>query len=382
MTKVMLVAGEASGDLHGANLARAILEREPGARLFGMGGELMREAGVRLLFNPTSVSAVGFVEVLRNVQLLRRVLARLAEVVERQAPDAVVLIDFPEFNMRLAEMIKGRGIPLIYYFSPSAWAWRKGRARTVAAQKAIVCAVHPYEEEVYREAGADVRFVGHPLIDVARPSLSREEARQAFGCADGDPVIALLPGSRKQEMDNHLAPMIGAAKRILEERPGAVFLMGVAHTISIEKVRAKIPPELPIRLIEGRSYDVLHAADAGAAKVGTVCLEAALIGTPIVSLYRMSASSFWIAKRLYTREHVAPPNVIADRKVMVELFQDEVNPERIAREVLALLDPAKREEVAQGYAEVRKRLGGPGAVGRAAEVVLEAARAKEGGAHR
>ena len=174
----------------------------------------MEEAGVELLFNPTSISAIGFFEVIRSAQVLRRVPARFAVELDRQRPDCVVLIDFPEFNMRLADMAKARGIPVVYFFSPSAWAWRKGRARTVAEHATTVCAVFPFEAEVYREAGAHVEYVGHPLIDIAKPTLSQEEARRELGCQDSGPIIALLPGSRKQELDSHLIPMIASAKRI------------------------------------------------------------------------------------------------------------------------------------------------------------------------
>ena len=376
--KIMMVAGEASGDMHGSHLARALAERRPDAELFGMGGSMMEAAGVRLLFNPTSISAMGFVEVLRSVQVFRRLLARMEEVLERQSPHALVLIDFPEFNMRLADRAHARGIPVVYYFSPSAWAWRKGRARAVAGHAARVLAVFPFEAEVYREAGANVEFVGHPLIDIVKATCTAEEARGSFGLGPG-PVIALLPGSRRQEIDNHMAPLVGASRRIREARPDAQFLLPLAHTVDRARVESKLGEGHGIHIVEGRTYDALTAADAALAASGTITLEAALLGTPIAVFYRTSASTYWIAKRFYKRPHISLPNIVADRGIVEEILQDDVNPQRLADAALALLDPERAAAVREGYEEVRRRLGGPGAVGRAADSIIEVASAKEAG---
>lgn len=375
--KIMVVAGEASGDLHGSHLAAELKKREPDLELFGMGGPMMAHAGVELLYDPTAISAIGFIEVLRSVQILRRVLSRFAEELEKRRPDCLVLIDFPEFNMRLAEVAKTQGIPVVYYFSPSAWAWRKGRAKTVAGHATKVCAVLPFEAQVYREAGASVEYVGHPLVDVAKPTLSPDEARKAFGCEGKHPVIALLPGSRKQELDNHVAPMLAAAEQLLEKYPNAFFLMALAHTMSEEQIKEKLPKELPVRVVRGQTYDVLGLADAAASKMGTVTLEAALIGCPIVALYRTSRSTYLIARQLYRGRYVALPNIIAGREIVPELLQDDASPQRIAAEVAALLsDEKRRQAIIEGYQEVRRILGGPGAVGRAADAVLSVARAQ------
>ncbi len=385
--KIMIVAGEASGDLNGSHLAREIAQREPRARLFGMGGTLMQKAGVRLLFNPTSISTIGFVEAVRSVGILRRVLTRFAGVLDRQSPDVVVLIDFPEFNMRLGEMAKQRGIPVVYYFSPSAWAWRKGRAKKVAEHAAAVLAVFPFEAEVYREAGAPVEYVGHPLVDVVKSDLDREGARKAFRCEGADPVVALLPGSRRQEIDNLLGPMVQAAKRFAGVHPAVKYLVPIAHTVDRARVRAKLPESLPIEIVEGRTYDALRASDFALAAMGTVTLEAALMGTPIVGLYRVAPSTAWIIRRLYTGRHFALPNIVAGREIVRELLQDDVTPERITEAMEELLSPERRRAILEGYEEVRARLGGPGAVSRAAEAVLRIARGKarkgrSGEAHR
>lgn len=368
--KVMMVAGEASGDMHGAHLATSLREREPGVRLFGVGGSKMEQAGVRLLYNPTSISAMGFLEVLKNVQVMRRLLDRLDSVLDEEAPDVVTLIDFPEFNMRLANLAKARGIPAVYYFSPSAWAWRRGRAKTVAEQGATVCAVFPFEADVYREAGAEVEFVGHPLIDIARPTLSQAEAREAFGCGGRSPVIALLPGSRKQEIDGHVQTMAQAARKILAEHPDAAFLLPLAHTVERSRVEALLGDAVPVTIVEGRTYDVLAAADAAIAVSGTVTLEAALIGTPIVVVYKASLSMYMLAKAMYKFPWIALPNIIAGRQVVDELLQGDFTPDLIAQKVGELLAPERRAEVMKGYQEVRELLGGRGAVDRAAETIL------------
>ena len=368
--KVMMVAGEASGDMHGAHLAKALRAEDPGVTLFGMGGTKMEEAGVRLLYNPTASSAMGFLEVLKNVQVLRRVLARLGRTLAEEAPDVLVLIDFPEFNMRLAELAKDQNVPAVYYFSPSAWAWRKGRAKTIARQGATVCAVFPFEADVYREAGAKVEFVGHPLVDTAKPALSRDEARKEFGCIDRDPVIALLPGSRKQEIDGHVQTMAQAAEKILAEHPRAAFLLALAHTVERSRVEELLGGRVPVTIVDGRVYDVLAASDAAIAVSGTVTLEAALIGTPVVVVYKASLSMYMIAKAMYKLPWIALPNIVAGRWVVDELLQADFNPDTIAAKVEELLTPERRSEVLKGYQEVRERLGGPGAARRAAQTIL------------
>lgn len=368
--KVMMVAGEASGDLHGAHLAQALLAKDPKARLFGVGGAKMEQAGVRLLYNPTAISAMGFLEVIKNVQVLRRLLDRLGRALDDEAPDVVALIDFPEFNMRLANLAKERGIPAVYYFSPSAWAWRRGRAKAVAEQGATVCAVFPFEADVYREAGADVVFVGHPLIDIVKPALGRDEAREAFGCQGRNPVIALLPGSRRQEIDGHVHTMAQAAQKILAAHPGAAFLLPLAHTVERSRVEELLGDLVPVTIVEGRTYDVLAASDAAIAVSGTVTLEAALIGTPIVVVYRASLSMYMLAKAMYKLPWIALPNIVAGRRVVDEMLQSDFTPGAIAAKVEELLSPQRRNEVLQGYQEVRERLGGPGAASRAAETIL------------
>lgn len=365
-------AGEASGDMHGADLVRELLSRAPGAELFGMGGPMMRDAGVELLFNPASMSTVGFVESLRSVHVLRRVLQRLGDAMDQRRPDVLVCVDFPGFNMRLAEMAHRRGIPVVYYFAPTVWAWGRGRADKLARLGVVILSVFPFEAEAYARAGAEVEFVGHPLVDRVRPAVSRDEARRELGVAPDEILVALLPGSREQELRQLLLPMMDAATRIRQARPSARFALPVAHTLTARSVSQLAGPgaEPPVIIVEGRTYDVLNAADAALISMGTATLEAALLGVPHVACYKLSAATFQLAKRLVRIPHKAMPNILAGRRIVPELLQGEASGERMARELLAMLEPERAAEVRRALAEVRPALGEPGAAGRAAEAVL------------
>lgn len=382
MTRLLLSAGEASGDLHGADLARALLAQAPGASLFGMGGPLMRDAGVELLFNPTSMSTVGFVEALRSVNVLRRVLARLGQAMDERRPDAVVCIDFPGFNMRLAALARSKGIPVLYYFSPTVWAWGKGRADKLAELDVTILAVFPFEAEAYRQAGCRVEFVGHPLLDRVRPSAERETLRREFGVAGDQPLVAIMPGSREQELAYLLAPMLAAARIVLSQRPGTRFILPVAHTLNVQDVRKMVADAgpLPVDVVEGRAYDVLGAADAAMISMGTATLEAALLGVPHVACYRVSSTTYQLARFLVKLPHVALPNIILGREVVPELLQSRVTADNLARELLKLLEPARYAAVRAELAQVRSRMGEGGAVARAAAAVLARAGAGAAGA--
>ncbi|MGI6544211.1 MAG: lipid-A-disaccharide synthase [Limnochordia bacterium] len=378
--KIMMVAGEASGDLHGANLAREILALEPGCRLFGMGGSLMRQAGVELVYDPTSVSVMGFAEALKSVTVLKRVLTRLGEVLDKEKPDLVVHIDFPEFNLRLAEMAHNRGIRTVYYMSPSVWAWRQGRARKIARIISCVCTVFPFEMPVYEQAGATTCYVGHPLVDIVKSSISRPALLQQLNLDPAAPVFALLPGSREQEIRLHLPDMLKAATLIRKEAPDARFIIALAHTISRRLIDEYVAqePGLSVVITAGRTYDVLAAADAALITSGTATLESALLGTPLVMVYRMSKSTYHILRMLVKIPYVALPNIVLGEEIVPELIQNEVTPGRMAEELLALWrDPQRRAAVCAGLAQSVARLGPPGAVQRAAGVCLAVAKGND-----
>lgn len=372
---IMLIAGEPSGDLHGARLAKAILERRPEARLSGMGGEQMRQAGVKLLFDPTKISTIGFVEAIKNIQVLRKVMLKLAETIRQQRPDVVVLIDYPGFNMRLARMVKAEDIPLVYYFSPSAWAWGKSRAEKVAQTATKVVSVFPFEAEIYREAGADVTFVGHPLLDIVKPSMPAQEVRESLGIALKAPVVGLLPGSRRQEIELLLPEMLAAARLIKSALPKVRFVLPRAGSIEMALLQKHLDKaQVEVQVVDGRAYDLISISQAVIATSGTVTLETAVLGVPMVIIYKTGASTYLLGKMLVRIPHIGLPNIILGRMAMPEYVQHDVKPEIIAAQVVRMLTDAEYAAALRAdLAEVVQRLGKPGAVGRTADLVLAVA---------
>ncbi len=369
--KVMLVAGEASGDLHGSYLARELLKQRPTTRLFGMGGALMKEAGVRLLFNPTSISTLGFLEALKSAQVLRRVLLRFGEIVERQQPHVVVLIDFPGFNMRFAEILKRKGIPCVYYFSPSAWAWGRNRAEKVAETATKVISIFPFEYEVYKEAGADVEYVGHPLLDIVPPAAPKAFVRDKLGLPKERPLIALLPGSRRQEIKGLLPIMLKSMQILRREIPDLEIVIAAAHDSALEEIQHILRNfDAEASTMLGQTYDVLNASDLALVASGTATLEAALLGIPQVVIYRTSSSTYYVAKMLLKIPHVALPNIVCQREIIPELLQNDAIPDKIGAQLIKIWQPEERARIRADYQEMRQRLGEAGAISRAAQMVL------------
>ena len=369
----MIVAGEASGDLHGSHLVRQILRLRPGVRFFGVGGRLMAEAGVDILHDVTRQSVIGFTEALKSVRPLRRVQEQLALLLEEERPDVFVPIDFPSFNLKLAAKARMLRIPVVYYFSPSTWAWGAKRAELVANAGMNVCSVFPFEAEVYRKAGANVIYVGHPLLDIVKTALETEKARELLGLPSGGPVLALLPGSRTQEIRRLLRPMVSAFELLRAEMPDLVGVVPAAHTTPVSSLEELIG-DAPIHIVEGQTHAALRAADAAVITSGTATLEAAILGTPQVMVYKLSSVSYGIAKRLVRIRHVALPNIVAGKEIVKELLQEAVTPQAIADAVRPLfLDAEAGRRMRQDYADLVRRLGRQGAVERAAKVVLAAA---------
>lgn len=369
----MIVAGEASGDLHGSHLVRQILRLRPGVRFFGVGGRLMAEAGVDILHDVTRQSVIGFTEALKSVRPLRRVQEQLALLLEEERPDVFVPIDFPSFNLKLAAKARMLRIPVVYYFSPSTWAWGAKRAELVANAGMNVCSVFPFEAEVYRKAGANVIYVGHPLLDIVKTDLETEKARELLGLPSGGPVLALLPGSRTQEIRRLLRPMVSAFELLRAEMPDLVGVVPAAHTTPVSSLEELIG-DAPIHIVEGQTHAALRAADAAVITSGTATLEAAILGTPQVMVYKLSSVSYGIAKRLVRIRHVALPNIVAGKEIVKELLQEAVTPQAIADAVRPLFHDAEAVwRMRQDYADVVRRLGRQGAVERAAKVVLAAA---------
>ena len=363
--KIFFSAGETSGDVHGASLAREIKKISPATKLLGFGGNLMAQEGVKLVRNYKNYNVMGVVEVLKNLRKIFRLLDDLTEIIRAEKPDLLVLIDYPDFNWRLARRVKKFGVKILSYVPPSAWAWRKGRAKDCAAIADVFIAIFPFELPVYQAAGAKIFFLGNPLVDTVKPSMSKLEARKFFGVNESEEIILLMPGSRKQEIKLLLPPMLEAAKFF----PNKKFFLPVADGISnLIDVKGS-----NVKLVESaRRYDLMQIADAAIATSGTVVLEAALLNLPCVVLYKMAPLNFLIGKLLVDIKFFSLPNILADEKILPELLQDEVTPEKISAEVKKILD--NRDLVIKNLQSACKKLGEAGAAARVAKKILETAR--------
>jgi len=370
---ILIVAGEASGDLHGSQLVRAMKLEQPGLSFYGVGGGKLKEAGVDLWADVADMAVVGLTEVVPKLRMILTVMNRLKKSMRSLKPDLVILIDYPDFNLPLARSAKKNGIPVFYYISPQVWAWRKGRIKTISRVVDRMAVILPFEEAIYRRAGVDASFVGHPLLDVAQATHSRSETLQRFGLQENVTTVALLPGSRKGEVSRLLPDMLKAARILTEKISPVQFLLPVADTLDVSWMNALIAgansPE--IRLVQGATYDAVAAADVAIVVSGTATLETALLGTPLIVIYSVSALTYMIGRMLISVEHIGLVNIVAGKSVAPELIQHEANPERIAAEVLKILNDAGRRKVMQEELSLlREKLGRPGAAKRVARMAL------------
>ena len=373
--KIMLSAGEVSGDLHGEELARAVLSLAPETELIGFGGEKMAAAGVRIVRNFADYNVMGILEVLKNLRRLKGLLDDLTAFMRKERPDLLVLIDYPDFNWRLAKRAKVLGIPVFSYIPPSAWAWRKGRARTCAAIADEFVAIFPHELLPYQKAKARISFVGNPLVDSVKAELPPEKARAFFGVSAHEHIILLMPGSRKQEIELLLPAMLGAAKLLLKKRPETKFFLPVGKENLAQRIEMMTEEtDVPVRFVHENRYALMGLADAAIATSGTVVMEACLMELPCVSLYKLRFINYLIGRLLVHVDAFTLPNILAGHKFQPELLQGEVTPERIAEETLKLY---KGEPVrARVQAELRRaaeRLGPSGAAERIAQKILACA---------
>ncbi|NJD08955.1 MAG: lipid-A-disaccharide synthase [Gemmatimonadetes bacterium] len=348
---ILLSAGEASGDLHGAALARALLRRWPDARLYGLGGPLMQEAGVDLLAHTDELAVMGFAEVAKHLPFFIRLMRRVQRSLAARRPVLVVPIDYPGFNLRLARRARARGIPVLYYIAPQVWAWHRSRMPQLARSADRLAVILPFEAELFRAAGADARFVGHPLLDLPGPHGTRAGFLEQLGLSPADPVLALFPGSRAQEVARHLRLFERAAELVRKARPGVQPVIAAGGSVPTSAYRDTAFPFVT------DAWELLHHADAALVKSGTSTLQAALTDTPLVVAYRMHPISFALARRLVRVPHIALANLIAGERIAEELIQDAATPESLAAAVLPLLPGgAAREDARAALARVRHRL--------------------------
>ena len=377
---ILLSAGEASGDLHGATLCRALRELHPGVRLIGMGGPRMAAAGMELVADVSGHAVVGTSEALGRIPRLYRAYRLLKARLIEERPRALVVIDFPEFNLRLARIARRAGVPVVYFIPPQLWAWRRGRIRQMARRVSRVLAVLPFEEKLYQDAGVPVDFVGHPLLDVLPLDLDRAEARRRLDVDPGESLIGLLPGSRREEVERLLPPMLVAAKRLSAAGVARRFALGLAPTVDAAAVRRLVKAAVDeggprVDVFERRTYEVMAAADVVLISSGTATLEAALLGAPMVVCYRVSRVTEAVVRLLVKVRWCSLPNLIANRGVVPEVLQDELTGQRLAAEALRLIeDPAAAGAQRAAFEQVRAQLGAPGVGRRAAQAVIETAR--------
>ena len=374
MARILISAGEASGDLYAGAVTRGIKQLNPEAEVFGMGGDCLREAGGEVLFDIKDHSLMGFVEVLKKLPDVWKLRNAFINLMEKRKPDVLLTIDYPGFNMRLAKLAKERGINVVYFIAPQVWAWRPGRAADVAKVTDKIACIFPFECDFYKSYGANIEFIGHPLVDTVKPSLSRKEAEELAGKRTGHPLILLMPGSREMEIQRLLPVMLGAVKILKQKRPELDFAIPRAATIAKEILEDSVRQAgLNIRLIEGHNYDVMSVADLAIVTSGTVTLEAAMCGLGCEILYKSSPVSFWIAKRVVKIPNIGLPNIVAGRQIEPELLQDDCTPDKIASTALELLEPERFAQLQRDLMEVKDKLGEPGAVKRVAELVLRMA---------
>ncbi|MEK6372361.1 MAG: lipid-A-disaccharide synthase [Acidobacteriota bacterium] len=364
--KLAIVAGEASGDLHASEVVRELKALDPALETFGIGGDLLAAEGMRILHHAREMGIVGLFNVLRNYPMFRRIFDDTVQAIAAEKPDAVLLIDYPGFNLRLARRCREMGLRVIYYISPQVWAWRRGRVKQIARDVDRMIVILPFEEDFYREHGVPVTHAGHPLID----ELAGVERGDR---PPGDPLrVALLPGSRRGEVAALLPPMLDAVA-LLQNCDAFVIqapTIAAKELVAIMSARGTF-----VCIVPHGGGQAIADADVALSSSGTATLECAVIGTPVVVMYRLTAITHWLAKRLVKLPHFGLINIIAGRDVVPELIQHHVNGARIAAEVRRLAEPEEHARVRGALAEVKRKLGGPGASRRAAEAIMAAVRA-------
>jgi lipid-A-disaccharide synthase len=370
-TPVLISAGEASGDMYAARLALA-LRRRVNVDLFGMGGPKMREAGVDTVVDAAEVGVLGVVEIVHKLPALRRAWRRLISEIERRRPAIAILTDFPAFHLRLSRVLRRKHVRNVYFVCPQFWAWRPWRVRLVKRRFVRGLCIFPFEEEFYRKAGVPTDWIGHPLVDAVRTPVSREAFAARYGLDPEAPIIAVLPGSRPTELAHHMPQLMAAIAQMGASNPRQ-FVFATAPGLSQGQLKAHMGAHPPaIMTVENATYDLLAAADVAIVSSGTATVEAALIGVPMVVVYRVAPFTAWVVRHLAHTRLFAMVNVLAGKEIVPELIQDAFTPESLVRETERLLGSAEaREAMRRELGSVREKLGPPGAIERAADIIAE-----------
>jgi len=368
----MIVAGEPSGDAHAAALLNALKAKEPQIEYFGATGPLMRAAGVETVVNSDELAIMGILEVAQVFPKFLSAFRKLKAAALDRSPDAVILVDWPEFNLRLATALHRRGLKVIYYISPQLWAWRPRRIENIKRDIDLLLSILPFEADWYKQRGVEhVEFVGHPLAGEVKPEIGRIEFCKQHHLDPDKPIVSFLPGSRRKELQRILPPMAAAIQKLKLTHPEVQPVIVVAPSRTIEETRAILSPLNSIRMVQGQTRDALAASDAAAIASGTATLEGALLETPMVVVYKESAVNWHTLGRLITVPHYGLVNLVAGTEIATELMQNDFTGERLAQELVQLLDPKRNETARVEMRRVSNRLGDPGASERAADLVLK-----------
>jgi lipid-A-disaccharide synthase len=371
--RIMIIAGEASGDLHGAGVVREIKKRNPKCEIYGIGGDKMLAEGMDLIYHVRELSVMGFWEVVQHLPLLRSVKRTMEVLLKQRKPDVLLLIDYPGFNLSFAKTARQTGIKIVYYISPQVWAWNPGRVKIMKKLIDKMLVVFPFEIEIYKKAGIDVEFVGHPLLEVLGEPQGRKEFCKRYGLNESKQIVGLFPGSRKQEIERIFPAMLGAA-RILHGQRGSQIVVGVASMLDSDFVKSFVRDDFPVQLIRNATYDVMGNSDLAIVTSGTATLETACFQTPMIIVYKTSWLTYLIGRLLVRVKNIGLVNIVAGKQLVPELLQGKVNPQNLASEAAKMLDDGNlRDKLSSELTVVKEKLGKAGASSRVAEITLSMA---------
>lgn len=371
--KIMFSAGEASGDLHGAHLAQAFTKLDPSIELIGMGGNCMAKAGVRIIYDIKNLGFIGVGEILRKIPFFFRLRSFLMKTMEQEKPDVLICVDYPGFNMRLIKKAKAAGIPVVYYILPTIWAWNKSRGAVIAKYTDLAISLFPFEAKLYRNLGTNVVYAGHPLLDEVHPSMSKPDAIRHFGLVNEKKTVLLMPGSRLQEINGLLPDMLEAAKIIQQIVPDVQFILPKASTIDRVLLENMIQRAgISVTIGEDHVYDMMNISTVAIASSGTATLETALMALPTVLIYRVSKLTYVLAKLLVHVDNIGLPNIIMGRRIMPELWENDVTGKNIANTIIPILTDSKQwQKMSYDMAQVRATMGETGVIDRIAATILQ-----------
>jgi len=369
----MIIAGEASGDMHGANLVREMRQIHPSLTFYGIGGRSLQEAGVELMAHASEMAVVGLTEVFSKLGKFIKIMSQMKKSMDERKPNLVVLIDYPDFNLPLARAARKKGIKVFYYISPQVWAWRQSRIEQIKKTVDKMAVILPFEVDTYRQKGFSVEYVGHPLLDLVKTSYAKADCQARFNLSKGKTTVGLLPGSRVSEVERLLPEMLQAAVILAQKIPDIQFFLPLASTLEEKKIRQIISRfRVKVDVIRGNTYDVISCADLVIVASGTATLETALLQVPMIIIYKISLFSYFVGKLVISVKNIGLVNIIAGKTIVPELIQDSARGSSIAEAAFEILtDEEKKSAMIRELAEIRAKLGKPGAARRAAQLACD-----------